>query len=279
MEKIICIPSYGYLIKLAEEAGKMILKGFTQGLKKEWKDDGTPVTEIDQKINDLVLSRFKRDFPEISVYSEEGSREVRGSDFKIICDPLDGTSAFLGGIPESTFCISLVVGGSPFLAVIYDPFLKRMWWAEKDKGAFLNGKKIQVSGHKELKKSIVCIAYWNKAPYHLHLVSNELMKQGATWMSPLSIAYFGGLVASGQIHATIFPGNKPLETAAMHLLVEEAGGKATDILGKPLVYDDGINDGIIEGHIISNGVFHDELQQIIEHVSVKESLNTLGYDR
>lgn len=253
------VPNLSYLSNLAKKAGSMILENFFKNGTTEWKDDGTPVTETDKKINDLVLESFNKDFPKISVCAEEGSADVSGSNLKVICDPLDGTSAFLSGVPVSTFCLAITIDDVPFRAVIYDPFLSRMWCAEKNKGAFLNGKRIAVSRHNKLEKSMVCIVYWKNAPYKLNIVSDEIIRRGAIWSSPGSIAYFGALVASGQFHATIFPGSKPLETAAMQLIVEEAGGKATDVLGKPLRYD----KGKISGHVVSNGRIHDELIEIV----------------
>ena len=253
------VPSLSYLFNLANKAGSMILENFFKKGTTEWKEDGTPVTETDKKINDLVLESFSMDFYKISVCAEEESVDVLRSNVKVICDPLDGTSAFLSGVPVSTFCLAIIFFDVPFRAVIYDPFLSRMWCAEKNKGTFLNGERISVSTHATLKKSMVCVVYWNNAPYKLDLVSNEIIRRGAIWSSPGSIAYFGALVASGQFHATIFPGSKPLETAAMQLIAEEAGGRATDIFGKPLRYD----KGNISGHVISNGRIHDELIEIV----------------
>ena len=86
------------------------------------------------------------------------------------------------------------------------------------------------------------------------------MDAGAKWMNFASVAVFGGLIASGQIEASIFPGQKAWETGAMQVIVEEAGGKVTDIYGKPMRYGP---NGEIEGHIVSNGWIHDELVEIV----------------
>src|SRR5262249_8391062 len=102
--------------------------------------------------------------------------------------------------------------------------------------------------------------WWKGSHYNLHIVCEKLMDAGVKWISHGSVAYFGGLVASGQVEATIFPGQKGWETAAMQLLVEEAGGKVTDIHGYEMRYG---TDGEIEGHIISNGMLHSELVRIV----------------
>jgi fructose-1,6-bisphosphatase/inositol monophosphatase family enzyme len=80
-------------------------------------------------------------------------------------------------------------------------------------------------------------------------------------MEPYSIAYLGALVSSGKLEGTIFPSSKGWETAAIQLLVEEAGGKVTDIYGNAMQYGP---EGQINGHIVSNGSVHDELLKIVQ---------------
>ena len=231
-------------------------------MAKEWKKDETPLTATDTEINDLVLFSFRRDFPHVHVISEEGNRNVDGSEYTVYCDPVDGTIPFCMGIPVSAFCISVVKDHLPLAAVIYDPFNDRMWHATRGQGTFLGENRVHVSQHPEVKRSNICMVWWKGSNHNLHSVCEKLMDAGAKWMNPASIAYFGGLVASGEMEATLFPGPWAWETAAMHLIVEEAGGKATDLFGNPLRYG---TDGKMQscGHIISNGAVHDELIKLV----------------
>lgn len=252
-----------FLVWLTTKVGPMIIEGFDGRLKKEseWKDDNTPVTSTDKAVNDFVLNAFAEQYPEVSVIAEEGSREVPGADWLVYCDPIDGTFPFATGVPISTFCISALYKGEPRFAVIYDPFMKRMFTVEKGKGAYLDGKSIFVSEKEKLDvQSHVHIIWWKNAYKDLAPVCNQLSKQGVPWMNFCSIAIVGGLIASGQFEASIFPGNKVWETAAMSLLVEEAGGKCTDLEGHPIDY---LKNGEMKGHIISNGLVHDELVEMI----------------
>jgi fructose-1,6-bisphosphatase/inositol monophosphatase family enzyme len=252
-------PDIDYLNDLASEAGEIILDNFGNG-RVDWKKDKTPVTPADKIANELVVDRISRDFPNISIIGEERSLIVENSDYTVYCDPIDGTFPFVWNMPVVSFCIAVVAGNTPISGVIHDPFLDRMWFAEKGKGSFLEGEAISVSARNSLEGSSVCICWWKDAEYNLHEVCAKLMKQGVNWFNPASIAYLGGLLAMGKIDATIFPGSKFWETAAMQVITEEAGGKVTDIFGKEIDY----SSGKMQGHIISNGRIHDELVDLVQ---------------
>lgn len=255
-------PDTRYLDHLAKEAGEIICSLFTLGMKKEWKKDATPVTAADKAVNDLVLKSFANDYPHIHVVSEEGNSEGAVTEYRVLCDPIDGTFPFCMGAPICAFCITVLKGDNPLSAVIYDPFMNRLWHANACGGAFLNNEPVRVSERKSVKGSMTCMVWWGGSGHNLHAVCGKLMNAGGKWMNPASIAYFGGLVASGEMEATIFPGPYGWETAAMSLIVEEAGGRATDLFGNNIRYG---SDGkmISRGHVISNGFVHDELLKLV----------------
>ncbi len=255
-------PKVAYLSNLAMQAGKITLQNFELGMQREWKSDETPLTATDTAINEMVLESLRCDFPHIHVIGEEGNYNVDGAEYKILLDPVDGTIPFSIGVPVSTFVISVVKENTPLVAVIYDPFNKRMWCAERGEGTWLiNSGRVHVSKHSTVHRANICLSWWKTANYNLHTVCQKLIERGATWMNPMSMAYFGGIIASGSSEGTIFPGQIGFETAAMQLIVEEAGGKVTDIYGNPMQYGP---NGEIQGHIISNGLIHDELVEIVQ---------------
>lgn len=236
-------------------------QNFVMGMKQEWKSDNSPVTETDLKIHTLVDSSIQRAFPDHAILSEEGedSTFVPGdSEYVWICDPVDGTHNFSHGIPTATFMLSLVKDGVPILGVIYDPFMDRMFYAEKGKGAFMNGKPIKVSNGPILKKTLIGIGK-TKGVKNLFPVMEKLKDHGARMINGLSIGYMGALLAAGEMDATFFGGTDPHDTAAIQILVEEAGGKATDFYGE--VSDRYDRD--VEGQLASNGVLHEELMRIL----------------
>ncbi len=258
--KTLHYPGVDYLKELARQAGEITRENFTLGMERVCKADNTPLTATDTAVNELVVDSIKRDFSHVRVLGEEGDYNVDGAEYTVLCDPVDGTIPFCRGIPISTFVISIIKDHQPLAAVIYDPFMDRMWHASKGEGSFLNGRPVRVSSHAKLYGANICIIWWRGSAFNLHSVCQKLMDEEATWSNPLTIAYYGGLLASGEQDATIFPGRKGWETAAMQLIAEEAGGTVTDIYGNPMRYGP---KGEIDGHIISNGFLHDDLVQLI----------------
>ncbi len=262
-------PDSQYLFQLASQAGEIMTSNFQLGMVRELKEDDTPLTKSDTAINKLVIESLHRDFPHIRVISEEGCNDVGDAEYTVYCDPVDGTIPFSLGVPISTFCISVVHNRRAIVGLIHDPFQHRTWHATREdtRGGVAwikqNGCEmaLKVSQHNSLKSSNVAMCWWKGSPYNLHGVCQKLMDAGGKWMNSCSIAYFGGLIASGEFDASIFPGQKSWETSAMQVIVEEAGGIATNIYGNQLQYN---GEDVVEGHVISNGVIHDELLKIIQ---------------
>jgi myo-inositol-1(or 4)-monophosphatase len=251
-----------FAIGLAKEAGDIIKKNFTLGMKKEWKEDNSPLTQTDLDINALAVESIKEKFSEHSVLAEEGSDFSGSGEYTWVCDPLDGTIPFSHGIPTCVFSLALTRNGESILGVVYDPFMDRMFFAEKGKGAFLNEEKISVSARDSLKNTLFCVAS-GKAEVDMLPLVKALRDEGAKIIDFYSITYMGALVASGECGATIFQGvrleeTKPHDTAALKIIVEEAGGKVTDLFGKEQRYDRNIR-----GHLASNGVLHETLLKLI----------------
>ena len=244
---------------LAEEAGTLLLSDFYTGVNKSWKADNTPVTETDIKINHIVIDKVTQAFPGHSVLAEEGDYHSTLGEFVWVCDPLDGTIPFAHGVPTSVFSIALLEKGEAILGVVYDPFMKRMYVGEKGKGAFLNQKRISVSEHTELKGSVIGLIQWSDAHVDLSRTEHFLQLAGAKVLNTGSIAAMGALVSDGKFAATIFAGDKPHDSAALKVLVEEAGGRVTDVYGQEQRYD-----AEIKGHISSNTILHDKLVAIVQ---------------
>jgi len=235
---------------LAKEAGAIMRQNFSLGMKKEWKDDETPVTKTDLAINQLVLEAIEREFPDHSYIGEEGSN-IKESEFTWVCDPVDGTVPFSHGYPTFAFSLALVKDGAPILGVIYDPIMDRLLWAEKGKGAFLNGGAISVSKEAELSpRTYVEMSVKPKvAP-----LKNRLIEKGVPMPHLYSCVYAGMLVATGEFAAALYSYNNPWDAAAVKIIVEEAGGRVTSLSGEEQRYDRDIN-----GFVASNGLVHEEM--------------------
>jgi myo-inositol-1(or 4)-monophosphatase len=251
-----------FAVHLAKQAGVIIKKNFFQGMETQWKlgsakIDISPVTASDLEINALVIAAVKECYPGHSIYGEENSDMIEGSEFVWVCDPVDGTLPFSHGVPTCVFSLALTHHGMPVLSVIHDPFLDRLFVAEKGKGATMNGKPIHVN---ETEGRTAVVGYEITSggfERHPHL-RDALHKQGFKILSVGSTIYDGMLVASGNFAASVFGGITGHDGATVKLLVEEAGGRVTALDGSEQRYD-----GKINGLLASNGKIHDELLAII----------------
>ena len=251
-----------FALDLARDAGAIMKQNFILGMKKEWKNDATPLTETDTKIHDLVAASISREFPDHALMSEEGDDGRSAScEYVWVCDPVDGTHNFSHGIPCATFMLALVKDGEPILGVINDPFMDRLFYAEKGKGAFMNDKSISVSKNTTVKNTVIGIGKWNDGVLNLFPIGEALRNAGVRLVCGLSVGYMDALVAAGEFSAVLFGGKEAHDTVASQIIVEEAGGKATDLFGKNTRYDTKV-----DGQLASNGLVHEEILRIIsEH--------------
>jgi len=240
--------------ELAHDAGEIMLKYFYADDKGvETKQDGSSVTIADKEINQLVIDRVAEHFPEHGVLAEEGSSHENRRELWV-CDPIDGTKDFARGVSTALFSLAYVVDGEPQVAVVLNPFRNKLYSAIKGEGAFVNDQPLQVSGTASFKDANIAFSANYKELKIRRTFFDRVLDDGA------KITLVGGsfframLVASGSADATVFPGLSAHDVASSKLIIEEAGGRVTDLAGKDQRYD-----GPTLGAIISNGLLHDEL--------------------
>ncbi len=248
-----------FAIDLAYKAGSLIKKNFVPGIKKQWKENNTPVTETDFAVNKLVLDEVRKNYPAHSVLAEEESNMKDNAEYVWVCDPIDGTFPFSHGIPTFAFSLALVKDGDPILGVVYDPMQDRMFSAEKNKGAFLNGKKTSVPKTQKLAGSLVTVGVFKHSSYYMIKVIEKLNDIGAYTFNFGSIVYHGMLIAEGYSVGATFSSIGAHDVAALKIIIEEAGGKATDVFGNDQRYDKPV-----KGALFSNGALHEELLKVIK---------------
>ena len=244
-----------FAVGLARQAGEIMRKNFSLGMKKEWKADDTPVTATDNEINTLVMRAIQEKYPTHSFVGEEGSRIIE-SEYTWVCDPVDGTVPFSQGWPTFAFSLALVKNGESVLGVIYDAMGDRLVTAEKGKGAYMNGAKVSVSQNADFDKKTLVDVSGTKDK--LMSLREKLLLKGSRVPVLYSSVYAGMLVALGEFATTIHEHDKPWDAAAVKVIVEEAGGKVTDLAGNDQRYD-----GITNGFIASNGKIHEKLVELI----------------
>lgn len=252
--------------RLAKEAGNIMLKYFNSAASNPTiKSDSTIVTKADTEINDRVIELLNIETPTYSVWGEEKSSMVEGSKYTWVCDPVDGTMPFSKAIPISTFSLALVdEAGRSVLGVVYDPFQDRLYEAVAGNGAFLNGTKLSVSGKADLDGAYINEELWINHEERVAFddPKDALNKAGSKVTTLCSACISGCFVAQGSYDALLFGQGKPEDLAALAIIVTEAGGKVTDLFGKQQRYDTNI-----KGAIVSNGLIHDELVEILRVVN------------
>lgn len=246
------------------EAGKIMTKYFTCDNGADYKYDQTIVTKADTEINHLLIQKVSERFPTHAVDGEE--EKFGASNYVWVCDPVDGTAVYARHIPISVFSLALVVDGEPVVGVVYDPFLKNLYSAIKNGGAFLNNQPIHVNDFELSSKKTVChYDMWPSCEFNMFALLEELGKK-AYFLSIGSIIRASMCVANGDFSLAIFPGttNKHCDIAAAKIIVEEAGGTVTNLYGENQRYDKDIL-----GAVISNGNVHEEVIAQIKQIFAK----------
>lgn len=242
--------------KLALKAGKIMLQYFDVDQGVQVKNDKSLLTIADTLINEMVINELVKDFPGDGIIGEEKSNSEYGMGRKWICDPIDGTAGYVWGTPTAVFSLALVVDGDPVLGVAYDPFLKRMYEGVRGGGSYCNKKKLQVSAL-DLSNGILAVSGSVKSIPKLAYLP-EVLKFGTRLATFSGAVYKACLVAKGKFIAYVEHGVGAHDLAAIHVIVEEAGGKVTGITGNKLDYSKPFKDGII-----SNGKVHDQLVKLV----------------
>ena len=244
---------------IAKNAGKIMLKYFNQSNGASYKGDKTIVTLADTEINSYLIEKVKEKYPTHSVDGEE--EQFGSSDYVWVCDPVDGTAMYARHIPVAVFSLALVIKGEPIVGVVFDPFTNSLYTAIKGSGAYKNDEKICVNDFEIDDIRTVCnFDYWTKADYDVTKVLNKLRKR-AYFVGLGSVIRAGMCIATGDFSLAIFPGtlHKNCDIAAVKVIVEEAGGKVTDLFGNEQRYDKSI-----KGAVISNGKIHREVIELIK---------------
>jgi len=246
--------------EIALKAGQVMLEYFQIGVPFESKADNSPLTAADLAINQLVLEAVQSAYPRASFIGEEGSRVRPDAEYTWVCDPIDGTIPFTLGVPASLFSLALVQDGQPVVAILYDPYLQRSYEAIHNKGAFINGEPLHVSHTDHLTNQRLALPNSNDASVEAGtLIAEAMERYNSSLLAIGSATYESALVATGQIVGAIYPWTSPWDMAAVKLIVEEAGGKVTDLRGHEQRYD-----GEINGAIVSNGRVHEQMVELVK---------------
>lgn len=221
-------PRLAFAIDAAYRAGRSTLELFDvahtdAGAHIEIKGDTTPVTQADRGAEEIIRRAIEMKFPGESVLGEEQGLTGSG-DHRWIVDPIDGTKAFVCGVPTYATLLAYEVEARPVLGVCYLAALDIMVYAEEGQGAFWNGRPIQVSPVTELTHAAVACGGHSNMIKTGRWESFETLIAKTMTTRTWQDAYGHALVASGRIAAMIDPTVSRWDIAAMIPIVREAGG-------------------------------------------------------
>lgn len=250
---------------IALYAGKEMMNYYQKDIALNYKEDRTPVTEVDKKINHYLIEQVSSKYPDHSVLGEE-EKFIKESDYVWVCDPIDGTGMYVNHVPVFVFSLALVYNGEPIVGVVYNPSEDKMYTAIKNEGAYCNDVKIHVNN-----KKLGDLGYKTNVEIFNNDIIDEVslikeLKSTSKFSSIGSVARSSMAIAEGAFSCDIFPGTKHgnCDIAASYLIVTEAGGKVTDLYGEKQRYDKAI-----KGAIISNGISHEEILKIVKKYVLK----------
>ena len=208
------------MIKATEKASKSVIRDFGEVEKLQVSKKGPRdfVTKTDKHVEKILIEELSKTKKNYSFLSEEvGSIENKDKDNIWIIDPIDGTTNFLHGIPHFAICVALQSKKEIISGLIYDPIKDEMFYAEKNKGAFLNNQRLRVS-----KKNLIDECLFSSNHEGVKFSNLNMRYSGC---AALDLAY----VASGRLDGFFHNKINIWDVAAGALLVEEAGGIVNDL--------------------------------------------------
>jgi myo-inositol-1(or 4)-monophosphatase len=230
------LPTLENIINLARHAGGLLREGYGKTHAVDHKGRIDLVTEMDGIVEDYLLGEIHTLFPDHTVDSEESGVRAGADSVRWFIDPLDGTTNYAHAIPFFSVSIGVAENGQVKLGVVYDPMRDEFFSAERGKGAWLNGSPIHVSATHEMINSLLVTGF----PYDIRI--NNLdnfahftrMSQGVRRLgsAALDMCY----VASGRFEGYWEKTLQAWDMAAASLIVQEAGGRVTDLEGSEDIF-------------------------------------------
>lgn len=236
----------------ARLAGRILVERFGQVKQVTSKGRGNVVTDVDKEVEGEVIALLQREYPGMSILGEESAAPAQGTGglpgagkgYTWIVDPLDGTRNYASGIPHYSVVVALARDGEPVVGVNHDPVRDELFFAERGKGAFLNGQRIRVSQRTALDDCI----FGSDLSYQNEGAANGLKLLVGLWPGMQTVRIMGSAAlglswaACGRVDLFFHHQLEPWDQVAGILLAQEAGGVATDRTGQPAALR---SDGII----------------------------------
>lgn len=236
-------------IELADAADAITMKHFqSTSLQVRTKIDMTPVSEADEAVEKMIRERLANARPDDGILGEEFGTSGDAAR-RWILDPIDGTKNYVRGIPVFATLIGVEQNGHIVAGVVSAPAMQRRWWAARGEGAFCNGKKMRVSRIARLEDAHVTYDSITDFDQHGGTVRFLAMVRRCARARGFGDFWAHMLVAEGAVEIAIEPAVAAWDMAAVQVIVEEAGGRFSDMRGNEH-YDGG-------SAVSTNGALHE----------------------
>jgi myo-inositol-1(or 4)-monophosphatase len=260
-------PTINIAVKAARRAGGIINRASrdVEQIKVSTKRDKDFVTEVDKAAEEAIIGVLKEAYPDHAILAEE-SGASGDSDHVWIIDPLDGTTNFIHGFPQYAISIAQQHKGVLQHAVVYDPTRNELFTASKGAGAYLNDRRIRVTGRARMNEALIGTGFPFRYFEHVDAylgIFRDMMHKTAGVRRPGAAALDLAWVAAGRIDGFWELGLSPWDMAAGALLITEAGGLVGDLAGEQNYLETG---NIVGGN---PKVFVQLLQIIAPHLNAK----------
>ncbi len=243
------------------EVGQMQRARQPQVSGAELKTDGSPVTEVDRACEHMVIERIGAACPTDGILGEESGDHPGTSGRRWIVDPLDGTRPYIRGIPTYSVLLALEDEGVPVVGVVELPALRLSCWAARGEGAFLNGERISVSSTAHLQHAMgSALGFVESTDAGLSTRLLELMRRW-DYVYGFMDAYSYVCVASGRLDICVNLLDKAWDCAAAACIIEEAGGRYSDMSGSRTVHNGSF--------IATNGALHEAVLDMLRASSTQ----------
>lgn len=247
------------IIKAAKDAGRLLMKHYGRIKYVKEKHQKSYFTNVDIESEKLIIKAITKKFPEHNIVSEETGSIDNGSEYTWYIDPVDGTHNYIHTLPMFGVSIALAHKGKVILGIINLPYFNETYFAERGKGAFLNGKRIRVSSQKDAKRAFVVTDLALRYHPDEKIKALRSLKGKVYDIRVLGCAvYAHTLVAKGAVDAYFTLHTHSWDVAAGALIVEEAGGKVTGIGGSPWNVEQ-------SQFMMSNGKVHGQLLGLLKN--------------